>query len=308
MRIFDEKMIRKHLDVSLVYEQLRKGFIAHSQRKVVSSVCQFRLDKGSLHIKGGMIKGDPHLFVKLASGFSENWIHGLPTGDGCILAFSSSTGLLEAILFDNGYLTDLRTALAVRLCIESFRPEVIESVGILGTGVQAHLCAQQQFFASQCRNILIWGRNTNRTAIMKSELELRSFHVTEVDSPNALLEKCDLVVTTTSSQEPLLSDIPDRKTKLIVAIGADEIGKQELDPCLVTSASMLIADDVTQSLEIGEFQYSYRSNLIKPGSIYELGTVITEKLSPSTGLTICGLSGLPIQDVQIAKVILEAPH
>ena len=49
--------------------------------------------------------------IKIASGFYDNPSMGLPSSNGMMLAFSSKTGMLEAILRDEGWLTDMRTAI-----------------------------------------------------------------------------------------------------------------------------------------------------------------------------------------------------
>lgn len=304
MKFLELEEIRQRLDITRAYEQQREGFIAHALGKSVNSVSHFHANKGSFHIKSGMMTGGHHVFVKLSAGFSDNWRLGLPTGDGCILGFSSSTGLLELILIDRGYLTDLRTALAARLCVETFLPEKVLSVGILGTGTQARLCAVQQFYATRCRNLFVFGRNPQRVQAFKSDMAIDSFQVTPVENPTELLEHCDLVITTTASREPLLHNTPKIRSKLIVALGADECGKQELDPELVARAECWIADDTNQSVEIGEFQHAVLLNYIKKDAIRDLGTVLRQPLAVAKGLTICDLSGLPIQDAQIANSVL----
>jgi ornithine cyclodeaminase len=306
MRILQEDFIRKHFDHTQAYEDQRQGFIAHSQNKTLSSVAHFNLNKGSLHIKSGVLSGDKRFFVKLATGFSENWRMGLPTGDGCILSFCSETGQLEAILMDKGYLTDMRTALAARICIETFQPKDVESVGILGTGIQARLCARQQLHASRCNHLLVWGRNKDRVNNFKDEMEAEGFQVQSADHPDTLLERTDVIITTTASKEHVLKNTRNRRSKLIVAVGADEVGKQELATELVASADLLVADDVKQSIELGEFQHAVRLNQIKRDSILELGSILLNGHSSSPGLVICDLSGIPIQDVQIANAILCA--
>ena len=46
------------------------------------------------------------------NGFFDNPKLGLPSTSGMMVLFSSQTGMLEALLLDNGYLTDIRTAAA----------------------------------------------------------------------------------------------------------------------------------------------------------------------------------------------------
>ncbi|MDZ4067776.1 MAG: ornithine cyclodeaminase family protein, partial [Tabrizicola sp.] len=66
---------------------------------------------GDCHIKYGHIAGDDVFAVKIASGFYDNPAHGLPSSTGVVLVFSARTGQMQALLADEGYLTDLRTGL-----------------------------------------------------------------------------------------------------------------------------------------------------------------------------------------------------
>ena len=66
---------------------------------------------GDCHIKYGHIAGDAVFAVKIAAGFYDNPAKGLPSSTGVVLVFSALTGQMQALLADEGYLTDLRTGL-----------------------------------------------------------------------------------------------------------------------------------------------------------------------------------------------------
>jgi len=94
---------------------IEAGFVAYSQGEVVvppGGELVFDDPPGDVHIKYGYIRRDDHYVVKIASGFLDNPKLGLPSGDGLMLVFSQRTGLLEAVLLDEGYLTNVRTAAA----------------------------------------------------------------------------------------------------------------------------------------------------------------------------------------------------
>ena len=56
--------------------------------------------------------GVPFIAVKVASGFYDNPALGLPTGSGMMALFDAATGMPAGLLFDNGFLTDIRTGAA----------------------------------------------------------------------------------------------------------------------------------------------------------------------------------------------------
>ena len=304
MKIIHRDDIARSLDINTAYDLQKKGFLALAAGQVIQPpVAHLELPEGSLHMKYGMIAGDDQFVVKHATGFSGNWKLGLPTGDGCIVTFCAKTGALRSILMDQGYLSDLRTALAVRLCAEHFAPECVRKLGVIGTGAQARLAAEQQAHVTGCKDIVVWGRSSERVQAYCRDMTEAGFRVMAATSAQDLLTETDVIVSATSSKTALLQHQPDIHTKLIIAVGADEFGKQELDPNLVHSAARIIADDPDQCLRIGELQHANPSTL----SIEALGSAL-HKPGSIDGLTIVDLTGLAVQDIQAAKAIDRAMH
>ena len=87
---------------------------------------------GEAHIKSGHVSRDNVFVVKVATGFYRNADKGLPSSSGVVLVFSAETGLLNAILLDEGYLTDMRTAAAGATAAKYLAPARVERIGIWG--------------------------------------------------------------------------------------------------------------------------------------------------------------------------------
>src|SRR5690606_37309451 len=67
---------------------------------------------GEVDVKTAYIPGFDGFAIKVSPGFFDNPKLGLPSLNGLMILFSARTGLVEALLLDNGYLTDVRTAAA----------------------------------------------------------------------------------------------------------------------------------------------------------------------------------------------------
>src|SRR5690606_1509787 len=67
---------------------------------------------GEVDVKTAYIRGFDGFAIKVSPGFFNNPALGLPSLNGLMILFSAKTGLVEALLLDNGYLTDIRTAAA----------------------------------------------------------------------------------------------------------------------------------------------------------------------------------------------------
>ena len=65
-----------------------------------------------LDVKTAYVPGLSGFAVKISPGFFDNPARGLPSTSGLMVVLSSQTGRVRAVLLDNGYLTDIRTAAA----------------------------------------------------------------------------------------------------------------------------------------------------------------------------------------------------
>lgn len=92
-------------------------------------------------------------------------------------------------------------------------------------------------------------------------------------------------------------------------MGADDLGKQELEAGLLARADRVVADSISQCCHHGECLAAVRDGLIEAGSIVELGQVIENPALGRTSddqITIADLTGVAIQDIQIAKTVERA--
>ena len=84
---------------------------------------------------------------------------------------------------------------------------------------------------------------------------------------------------------------------MIVAIGSDEKGKQELDSRIFKKADLLVCDSRKQCTSYVELQH-----LKGDKEIFELGELVGK--SVTGGLRVCDLTGMAAQDITAAKSFL----
>ena len=136
MQIFPLTEIKKRINLTKIIAMQEEGFKAYSAGRVsVPPVGYLKqaTPPGSYHIKYGLIEGDSVWVAKIAGGPSS-----LPL-NGMMVVTSTQTGAPQAILQDNGYLTQLRTAVAGLISAKHLAPKNIHAIGVLGTGQQARL-------------------------------------------------------------------------------------------------------------------------------------------------------------------------
>ena len=126
----------KHVVAGMNFSaQIEQGFIAYSNGDVVVPPVGeliFEDPPGDTHIKYGYIKGDDSYVIKIASGFYQNVKIDLPSSSGLMLVFSQKTGVLETILLDEGFLTNVRTAVAGEIVAKYMAPERVSAIGVYG--------------------------------------------------------------------------------------------------------------------------------------------------------------------------------
>ena len=290
---------------------ISKGFIAYSSGQVVVppiGELSFKDPPGDVHIKYGYIKGDKYYVIKIASGFWENEKHGIPNGQGMMLLFNQNTGVPEALLHDEAILTDIRTAIAGQICASMLANE-IHCIGIIGTGVQARLQVEYLQNITKCREIMVWGRNVDKVRKYKKEMERKGFTVFIKTNTKDICKGCNLIITTTASKNPIIFKDDLQPGTHITAVGADAIGKRELGDGVLGLADTVVADSVAQCIERGEISHALSAREIKTKQICELGHILSGKSIGRKNrehITIADLTGVAVQDVQIATAVFES--
>jgi len=299
------------VNVPELIEEIAQGFIDYTAGRVVVppvGYLGFTDPTGDVHLKYGYIKGGDVFVIKVAAGFPQNSVRGLPTGDGCMLVFSSHTGFLLAVLLDRSRLTDLRTAIAGAVAARALAPSVVTCIGILGTGVQARLQPLMLKHVTPCREIALHGRSIDRAMSCAAYLELAGFRVKLCKTAEEVAESAEIIVTTTASRAAHFPAGAVRRGAHITAVGADAPGKQELDPALFARAEVVVADSIAQCADHGDLAVALAAGEISLHRVRELGTVLA---NPSFGRTsdaqisIADLTGVAVQDIVIATHVMR---
>lgn len=304
MNFYTRKQIERAVDIPALLQAIEEGLLLSSQGKVSLapvSMLDFQSPPGEVHIKSASLAGDRNYVVKIASGFPLNAKLGLSTSQGLMLLFSSKTGALETILLDEGYLTDLRTGIAGAICAKHFAPKNIDCIGIVGTGNQAVMQLDCLRTVTDCRNVIAWGRNLQNLKAFAENPRLEGFQIQTTTDLSTLCNACSLVITATRSEKPLIHARHLRPGMHITAVGADQPGKQEISEDAMQKADVILVDNLAQCLQFGDL--SYAKDHISLSKVQEIGTALSSFKRDPQAMTIADLTGVAIEDLQIAKAI-----
>ena len=297
----------KKMDIN---DAMREAFIQYSKgNAVIPPVGELIMDQppGEVHIKYGYIKGGNHYVIKIASGFPHNQNQNIKPGQGMMLLFDIKTGLPDAILIDDANLTDIRTAIAGAIASHALSSDDLESFAIIGTGVQARYQASYISELMNIKKIIVWGRDFHKANEVKNDLS--DLDVTIETDLEKLVKESRLIITTTSSKEPLIQSDWIKSGTHITAVGSDTPEKCELDPNILSKADLIVADSIEQNLIRGEIHQAIKRSLIDSESIVELGEIFAG-LKPGRAhkdsITIADLTGVAVQDLVIAESVFKA--
>jgi len=306
-KVYTRAQIEQVIRPAEVIAAMERAFVAYSRGEVVVppvGLMEFDDPPGDCHIKYGYLKRGTTFTVKIATGFWNNPECGLASSNGVVLVFSSQSGELQAILQEEGHLTDIRTAAAGAVAAKYLAPSEIRSIGIIGAGTQARLQLEFLKEVIQCRRVTLWTRSADRARTF----EVEGFEVTVASNVAELAAHSQLIVTTTPSRAWLLGAAHVQPGTHINAVGADGGGKQELESRLLAVAATCVVDSVGQCSQYGESSYALREGLIQPEKLIELGRVVEDRWlgrQREEDITIADLTGVAVQDIVIADLVLK---
>ena len=287
---------------------MRSGFAALYRGAVTQPAImdlEFPDADGEAHLKGAHIHGAPNWSVKAATGFWGNPERGLPVTNGLSLVFSAETGMLAAILFDNGYLTELRTGAAGALAADLLAPDEIAQAAIIGAGGQARYQLEALLGVRRPQRVVV----ASRSGADAYADEMRALHdidvqVTDIETA---VRTSQLVVTTTPARAPIVRAEWVQPGTHVTAMGSDFAEKQELEAAALGKADLVAADHPPVAARSGELHHAVEAGVIALEDVVPLGALVVGEATGRTRddeVTICDLVGVGVQDAAIAGEVV----
>jgi ornithine cyclodeaminase len=262
---------------------------------------------GEVDVKTAYVPGIESFAIKISPGFFDNPKLGLASVNGLMTLFSSRTGLIEAVLLDNGYLTDIRTAAAGAVTARHLaRPDAARAA-ILGAGVQAGLQLEALTLVRPVTSAALWARDTDKARSKAAALsdQLSIPVEAKADAADAVAG-ADIVVTTTPSTTPILMAGWLQPGQHVIAMGSDAEHKNEVEPEAITRVDRYVADSLAQTRRLGELHHAIAAGIVAPDQPFtELGEVIlgtAEGRRSADAITMADLTGTGVQDTAIATL------
>ena len=263
--------------------------------------------RAEVDVKTAYVPGLDGFAIKISPGFFNNPSIGLPSTNGLMVLFSTKTGLVQAVLLDNGYLTDVRTVAAGAVAARYLSRPDAAVAAIFGAGMQAKLQLEALSLVRPIREARIWARDAAKAEATAAELMLKlGFPVHAVADGRAAVDGADIIVTTTPSETPILKAEWLQPGQHITAMGSDAEHKNEIEAAIITAAGLYVADSLNQTRRLGELHHAIEAGLVTDNTLVpELGEIVAGRKPGRSGpeqITVADLTGTGIQDTAIATL------
>jgi len=292
-------------------DAVERAFRLHAEGQTLApGVLGVPATGGGFHIKAAGLLGERSYFAaKTNANFPDNPRRfGRPTIQGTIMLADATNGTPLAIM-ESGSVTALRTGAATAVAAKYLARADARTATIVGCGVQGELQVAAIAAVLPLERVRLFDLDPARAEALARRAEERHGFRAEAtrDLPGAI-RASDVCVTCTTARRAFVEAKAVAPGSFIAAVGADSQGKQEIEPGLVAS-STLVVDVLQQCAEIGELQHALAAGLLTCEQVHaELGDVIVGRRPGRTRadeITMFDSSGTALQDVAAAIVVYE---
>jgi alanine dehydrogenase len=290
---------------------VEQAFRLHAEGRTLGpGVLGVHATGGGFHVKAAGLLGERSYFAaKTNANFPRNPEAGRPAIQGTVVLLDAVHGEPLAIM-ESGSVTALRTAAATAVAAKYLARPQSRTATIVGCGVQGAM--QLAAIAAVLPLERVWLVDVD--GVRAKELAARAeatlgLRAEPIDDLGAALRDTDVCVTCTPSRRPILSAADVRPGTFVAAVGADNPDKQELDPALLVTAT-LVVDVLEQCAEIGDLHHALVAGLMTRAQVHaELADVVSGRRpgrSRDDEITVFDSTGTALQDVAAAIAVYES--
>jgi alanine dehydrogenase len=218
--------------------------------------------------------------------------------------YDGKSGALLALMHAD-YLGQVRTGAASGVATKYMARADATTVGIFGSGKQARTQVQAICKVRKVSRVHVYSPNEERRRAFAEEMSLVcQTEVLPVSHPELASREMDIIVTATTSREPVLHASWIDQGTHINAIGSNFLSKTEVDPETIQRCNLIVVDSRDQArIEAGEFVQALDAGILRWSDVRELGSVIVGRYHARAhpqDITLFKSLGIAIEDVAVA--------
>lgn len=226
-----------------------------------------------------------------------------------VFLHSIETGELLSIM-DGNFMGMIRTGAVSGVATKYMTRADSDVVGIFGAGWQARGQLMGVVSVRKIKSIKAYSRNAEKRNLFCEEMEeLLQIETIPVEKPEDVLCGADIIITSTTSVEPVFKGEWLQGGIHINAIGGNFLFKREIDEAAVKRSNVIVVESKEQSkIEAGEFLPLVEKGRLQWEGIHELGEVVSGKIkgrARDEDNTLFKSLGIAIEDIAVAAHVYE---
>jgi ornithine cyclodeaminase/alanine dehydrogenase-like protein (mu-crystallin family) len=223
--------------------------------------------------------------------------------------YDQTSGALVALIQANR-LGQLRTGATTGVAMKWLAPADADSMGLFGTGWQAESQLEAVHAVLPLRRVCVYSRDAaRRTAFAKRLAGRMALDVQAVDEPQAAARGQSLVVTATTSSQPVFEGRWLSPGTVVAAVGSNWVHKAEIDAQTVGRARLVVCDDLACcQKEAGDLIRAAEQGAFDWSRAVGLGRIVAGEPPPANSrgdIVLFKSVGMALEDVALAVVAVE---
>jgi alanine dehydrogenase len=292
-----EKHVRFLLSMRDTVEVLEAAFDAQAQGMAVNQPrTRLKFAHGVLNILAAAAPAFGVLGSKTYTAFREGVRF-------VIMLFSAQDGQLLAII-EADWLGSMRTGAASALATKYLARSDAEVVGLIGAGKQAVTQLMGICTVAHISTAYVYCRRAEECEVFCNEMtRLLNIDVRPASSAHQAVELADILITATTSREPVIDGAWLRPGCHINAIGSNWVQRRELDMTTLQRCSLIVTDSIEQArIEAGDLLIPAQQGLFDWSNVYEMAEMIAGNapLRAPEEITLYKGLGIALEDVATA--------
>lgn len=300
--LLKETDVEKLITMDLAVEAIDEAFKLQGQQNADNAPRRrCRLDHGLLHVMSASMPTLGYAGLKSytsVSGVTRFSVF-LYKGDGQPVA------VIEA-----NRLGQLRTGAASAVATRYMARQESSRLGLFGTGFQARSQLQAICSVRPIKTVVAYSRDPEkREKFCKEMTELLGMGVYPAATPEEAVKDMDIVVTATTSKEPVFKGEWLSEGTHINAIGSNFLAKREIDAEAIRRSACIVVDSCEQAmLESGDLDCAAKVDAFYWEDVRELGLVVTGEFpgrEDASEITLFESQGIALEDIALAVRVYE---
>jgi ornithine cyclodeaminase/alanine dehydrogenase-like protein (mu-crystallin family) len=224
-----------------------------------------------------------------------------------VFLYSTESGQLIGIL-DANRLGQMRTGAASGVATKYLARADASVVGLIGAGFQARSQLEAIVAQRSITDVRVYSRTAERREAFARDMAAAPLSVTPVAAIEEAVRGADIVVTATSTREPVLAGALLEPGQHVNAIGANSLTRRELDEAAVARANVITVDSREQAaMECGDIVFAIDRGRAQWEQVHELAAVVAgyhPGRRSAAEITLFESQGLALEDVATAALVL----